>query len=401
MANQLTVDSFHNYPPEARLLAEAHIRVLQQLPISFVSFLFKELIEFDWKFPAEQSFLRDQLAYLEHFQPSELRSEMAALRQLHLSVELENFDWINRSADFLDKLSAYLWATHQIDAFRAAADQYIKGVHAFRPRETLPMPRLGVVMIGQGVAETKYRLFRKLRRQGTYFTRLRSESGSATILSFAAQRASAHPIPFAHWYVDGGKLLSGGEGLTCISYDLLRPVRAQLAKRMQNAFESPSFGPEALRTTLVRLKAEDLGLLGSGPDGLLNRFQVNLLTEGSGTQVFSTTFVQWTIREVYRRAEPLTLVARFAPRARSQDMSYLLASVQTDGSTDPEESLIDADMGAWYSWLNQQRLPEADRAGFLAWYENHREAVAIGPPFAPGAENHDAISMAELLRRFT
>ncbi len=399
MASQLTLDSFRNYPPAARLLTEAYRRVLQQLPISFLSFLLKELIEFDWKFPLEQRFLQDQLAFLEHFKPVELRVEMNAFWQLRLSGELESFDWVNRPADFLDKLSAYLWATHQIDAFRTAADKYIKGVHAFRPHELLPMPRLGVVMIGEGVPETKYRLFRKLRRQGTYFTRLQPENGGATILNFAARRASVHPLPFAHWYIDGGKSLSSSKDLTCVSYDSLRPARAQLAKRMQSAFESPGFGPEALRTALVHIKAEDLGLSGAGPDGLLNRFQINLLTEGSGSQIFSTTFVQWAIREVYRRAEPLTLVARFAPRARSQDMSYLLANVQAETSTDPEDSLIDADMGAWYSWLNQQRLPEADRTGFLAWYENHGEAVAIGRSFASGTEDHGVIGMAELLRR--
>jgi hypothetical protein len=401
LAIQLTLDGFRHYPPAARRLAEAHGEILQQLPIGFVSFLLKELIEFDWKFPVEQRFLLDQLAYLEHFKPDELRAEMNAFQQLHLSRELESFDWVNRPADFLDKLSAHLWATHQIDAFRAAADQYIKGVHAFRPREPLPMPRLGVVMIGQGASETRYRLFRKLRRQGTFLTRIQPVNGSATILDFAAQRASAHPHPFAHWYVDGGKLLPGGEALTCVSYHSLLPVRVQIAQRMQSAFESPAFGPEALRTALAQLKAEDLGLSGSGPDGLLNRFQVKLLTEGSGTQIFSTTFVQWAVREVYRRAEPLTLVARFAPRARSEDMSYLLANVQAEIATDPEDSLVDADMGAWYSWLNQQRLPEADRTGFLAWYEDHGEAVAIGGSFAPGTEDHNAIDMAELLRRLT
>lgn len=401
MAIQLTNESFRHYPPAARRLGEEHTGILRQLPISFAGFLLKELIEFDWKFPVEQRFLQDQFTYLQRLRPEELQVEMNVFQQLRLSRELENWDWIDHPADFLDKLSAHLWATHQIDAFRAAADHYIKGVHAACPREPLPMPRLGVVIIGQGVSESRYGLFRKLRRQGTHFARLQPENGIATILRFAAGRASAHPRPFAHWYIDGGKLLPDGEELTCISYRSLRPVRVQIAQRMQSAFESPSFGPEALRTTLAQLKAEDLGLSGSGPGGLLNRFQTKLLTEGSGTQIFSTTFVQWAVREVYRRAEALTLVARFAPRVRSEDMSYLLANAQAEVNTDPEESMIDADMGAWYSWLNQQRLPEADRTGFLAWYEEHGEAVAIGHSFAPGTEDHSAIGMAELLRRLT
>jgi hypothetical protein len=53
--------------------------------------------------------------------------------------------------------------------------------------------------------------------------------------------------------------------------------------------------------------------MGDAPDAVLSRFQVSVLTEGSGTQVFSTTFVQWAAREAFRRAQPLTLLLRFAP----------------------------------------------------------------------------------------
>jgi len=54
----------------------------------------------------------------------------------------------------------------------------------------------------------------------------------------------------------------------------------------------------------------------TGGDAVLNRFQLSVLTEGSGTQIYSTTFVQWAARELLRRAQPLTLLARFAPRLR-------------------------------------------------------------------------------------
>jgi len=45
----------------------------------------------------------------------------------------------------------------------------------------------------------------------------------------------------------------------------------------------------ALRTLLAQMRPADLGL-GKAGDIVLDRFQVKLLTEGSGTQVFSTTF---------------------------------------------------------------------------------------------------------------
>ena len=45
---------------------------------------------------------------------------------------------------------------------------------------------------------------------------------------------------------------------------------------------------------------------GRPKDEVLERFKVSLLTEGSGTQIFSTSFAQWAAREALRRAQPLT-----------------------------------------------------------------------------------------------
>jgi hypothetical protein len=103
------------------------------------------------------------------------------------------------------------------------------------------------------------------------------------------------------------------------------------------------------------------------------------LTEGSGTQIFSTTLVQWAAREVWRRAQPLSLLARFCPRQRERSMRELLTEAQQTPELDPAGSLIDADMGAYYTWLNQQRLADADRSRFLVWFEDHNEALAITP----------------------
>jgi len=78
-------------------------------------------------------------------------------------------------------------------------------------------------------------------------------------------------------------------------------------------------GPEFLRTLMARLRPADLGF-SAADDPVLDRFQVKLLTEGSGTQIFSTTFTQWAAREALRRAQPHTLLVRFAPRQRQKPM---------------------------------------------------------------------------------
>src|ERR1700727_3177186 len=102
---------------------------------------------------------------------------------------------------------------------------------------------------------------------------------------------------------------------------------------MQREIERPGMGPEELRTNLARLLPSDLGMDKAG-DAVLDRFQLKLLTEGSGTQIFSTTFAQWTAREALRRAQPLTLLVRFAPRQRQRPMNELLTTVHAHPEID-------------------------------------------------------------------
>jgi hypothetical protein len=155
-------------------------------------------------------------------------------------------------------------------------------------------------------------------------------------------------------------------------------------------------GPEELRTHLAQLAPVDLGMDESG-DAVLNRFQIKLLTEGSGTQIFSTTFAQWTAREALRRAQSLTLLVRFAPRQRQKPMNELLTSSRGNVELDLAGSLVDADMGAYYSWLNQQRLPGADKSGFLVWFEGQSQALVIGPSIPRGTESTTVADLGELV----
>jgi len=143
-------------------------------------------------------------------------------------------------------------------------------------------------------------------------------------------------------------------------------------------------------------RPSDLGIR-SSTDAVLDRFQVRLLTEGSGTQIFSTSFTQWAAREALRRAEPSTLFVRFAPRQRQRPMNELLVPGAERPELDPLGSLIDADIGAYYNWLNQQRLPGAEKGAFLAWFEEHSSAVVIGPSVPRGTESHQPTDMRQLL----
>ncbi len=392
----LQADQFAAYPPQARQFAVANVKAFQQLPLSFLPALLREVIEYDYKFPAEQTEIDKELATLSSLSPSQITEWFHAFAALSLSSKLEHVDWVNRPAQFIEQESAYLWTTHQLDAFTIAATAYGDRLRSAVPEDKLPVRRLGVAVIGQGVASYDSPLFRNLRAHGTYFNQVEAENGLDLLLAAVEARATSHPIPFGHWYVDGGKAATRSPSLTTISYEALQPVRDNLLKYMQTEIARPGMGPEELRTNLARLLPADLGMKQEG-SAALDRFKVKLFTEGSGTQIFSTTFAQWTTREALRRAQPLTLLARYAPRQRQKPMNELLSNTNPNPELDPIGSLIDADMGAYYQWINQQRLQEAEHSSFLVWFEGHNQALVIAPSLPRGVRSDSAMDLKGLL----
>lgn len=396
LPNQLTAESFSGYPPEAKHLAVSQLALLRRLPLAFAPLLLRELVVFDWKFRAERQDLDRQFAWLKSLSSQEMAKAMAAFSHLALPKGLDKTDWVNSPAVFTEQLTAHLWTTHQIDAFRAGAVEYVARYSAASPEDPLPVHRLGIAVIGQGARGNDYRLFRKLRPQGVYYSQVKHADGLNVLLEAVNKRAAAHPMPYGHWYIDGGTSASIPSVVTHISYGALSGVRAALQARMQKIYEASVFDPEAFRTRMAQTRPEEIGL-NDAADVLLSRFQLSLLAEGSGTQIFSTTFVQWAAREALRRAQPVTLLARFSSRQRENPMNELLSEARRQPELDPQGSLIDADMGAYYTWLNQQRLSDADKAAFLVWFEDQQEAMAIGPGFARGKHSDSPVELNELI----
>ena len=78
-------------------------------------------------------------------------------------------------------------------------------------------------------------------------------------------------------------------------------------------------------------------------------------------------------------------------------MNELLSANASPAEPDPIGSLIDGDMGAYYNWLNQRRLPGAEQSSFLVWFEGHNQALMIGPTVPRGTESASQMSLKHLL----
>ena len=392
----LKTDHFRRYPPEAGKLAVNSLAALRRLPLSFLPNLLREVIEYDYKFPAERAGLKKEMANLGSLSDSQVEDLFSGFSKITLSAQLETSDWVNAPAQFVEQLSTHLWTTHQLDAFRVAATKYADYLSSAVAAEPPPIPRLGISIIGQGVTSFDGLLFRELRPHGTYFSRVKPENGLSLLLEAVAERAKAHPAPYGHWYVDGGQAADHDSILTSISYNALEATRVALLNRIHSEIERPGMGPEALRSIMAQLRPADIGMRGTS-DEVVERFQLKLLTEGSGTQLFSTSFAQWAAREALLRAQPLTLLVRFAPRQRQKPMNELLSPTAYRPEIDAMGSLIDADMGAYYNWLNQQRLPGGDKSCFLVWFEDHNSALAISPLMPHRTESNSEADLGKLL----
>ena len=403
-SRNLQVESFVPYPPQARALAVEHVDAMKRMPLLLAAAILRQVIQFDWSFPAERQQLVRQLDLLSHMDAASFDSLVSPFASIPLSGELSKFDYVNHPQQFSERLTTYLWEKHLSDGYHSIAQVYQQYLDKALPQAQPTTPRWTIVVIGKGSQQGEYSLFRHLTAHGMLFSRL-DPGGALEVLSSAViSRAHQYPLDYGHWYIDGGESIpavAGDSQLTTLSYaKLVAAAMREFALVKEFASRGTSggpIGPEAVGSYIVGLSPEELTLRGNASDAPLRHFEVNLITQGAGCQIFSTTFVQWAARECLHRAQPLTLFARFSTRQNNAPMEQLLARNPLEQTQDPEGSLIDADMGAYYTWINQSRLPGAQESRFLVWFEDHNLACVVSPRLPGGKTFTGSIQMREVL----
>lgn len=401
-SSQVTPDSFAGYPPQGRALAVQSLDLIQKLPIPFAALLMSQLILYDWLFPAERKSVDDQFAWLRSLSSFDLQRSLDGFRLTSVDSNLQSFDWAKHPSEFVEALTATLWSSHRIDSFSAAANEYTAAWRRAFPEPQPITSRLAIVVFGKDLQADNYPLFRKLLPFGVHIPSVTPTDAWAAILDTVSQRVARYSLPYGHWYVDGGVAVPQADArLSIVSWGELSGARAAILRRMQGVIRSGHGGPEELRTLMAETTTSDVGLVGANHGETLRRFQLSVLTEGSGTQIFSTTFVQWTAREILRRAQPCTLLLHFQPRQRQLPMNELLAGNEDHNAVDPAGSLVDADMGAYYTWIDQRRLTGADRAALIVWSEAHGQAIVTGPAAPRGTTAANPMTLRQIVAQFT
>jgi hypothetical protein len=78
-------------------------------------------------------------------------------------------------------------------------------------------------------------------------------------------------------------------------------------------------------------------------------------------------------------------------------MNDMLSRSVPMASPDAAGSFVDADMGAYYTWINMQRLSGSEQSRFVAYSESRHQAIAIGPGFAQGSTMSDPMEWNKLM----
>lgn len=399
---QLQARDFSHYRPQAQKLIVDHLALIHTLPMVFAALLLREVRGYDWRFPAERRVIDAQFAYLQSLSAAQRADLLQTFAQIHLPDDVRSIDWVKHTQKFLDGLTRSLWATHQIDAFTAAATRYTAAWNKAEPEPEPQMPRLSIVVFGTGVHYEGYELFRKLRPHGVFVPHVEGSGGWQQILTAVTARATKQPTPYRHWYIEGGVAdAAAGNRLSTTSYEGMKPVREAVLRQIHEIIASGHGGPEQLRTSMAEITPRELNFGANAHDEVMHHFEVDVQTEGSGTQIFSTTFVMWSAREAMRRAQPYTTLLRYAPRQRQLPMNEMLSSKSKSAGVDPQGSLMDADIGAYYTWIDQQRLRGAEQSSFLAWSEDHAQAVLIGPGMPRGTVAGGSLTVRQMLMQLS
>jgi hypothetical protein len=348
---------------------------------------------YDWQFPIAQAEIRRRLLFVQTNPEA-----VSGFERVHVPAKTQQVENIAAPQRFLAQTSAYLWSSLQMDTYREAATEFMRQYEAANQPPATSMPRLLIVMIGRG-ATNPPELFQKLRPHGQVRTNVNFNGNANAILEVVQRRCANHPEPYAHWYVDGGDPLPGAPAaLTFLTWPALAPLKRRVLELIQTCIANGN-GPEVLAERMAELQLDNSSGGLNNSDLRLEHFALSLFTENSGTQIFATTFVQAAIREIMRKAQPLTLLARFAPRQRQRTFNSMVANVTAHGTADldPDGSLIDADMAAYYAYLELAQLPGAAEASLLVWFEDRPLAFTAGPRIPKNTTTGTACTLTDML----
>jgi hypothetical protein len=378
-----------------------------RLPVTFSTFFYDRIHEWELLFPAEKSYYERFFGLLDKSDASRLDSLFEGVREAERKMGVTDAIWPKRTftlqqVDFLNRSAHYPEWRRAVSEVFATIDPLLDAETARHGR-----PRVVMVLSPPEIPVSPDRLWTRISKFGKrvpvevpadaadYASLLltgRPQAASASSIADLFAAATGAP-PYSAWCVEAGDRLhriSNHSAVVRLSYQRLGDYRVRLMKEVQQVVEGEQVrGPQQLSARLKQMKIRP----GEGElagDAILGEFARATLLSGNGTLLINNTFVEWASVECIRRARPSVTLISYGVRNKVKPFSSLLIYADQDTTTpiptqaDMLGSYVDLEVFHQYIWQEFMKYAEyRGNTAFLFVADGTDELLAIAPPDFP------------------
>ncbi|MBI1788198.1 MAG: hypothetical protein HYR60_11685 [Acidobacteria bacterium] len=382
--------------------------LFDRLPVTFGTYAFDQIKEWDLLFPAEQSYFERLFGLLDRSEAKRVEELFAPLRQIEQKMGVNEKVWPKRQfsldqVDFLNRNAHYPeWRKAVADLF-GRLDPLLEEEIARKGR-----PRLVVVSSPAELPVGPDRMWTRLREYGRVVALEGQESALARLTPvaelYSAKNAASR---YETWLIDAGESLPAAvAGAVSVSYARLARYRSRLMQEVNRLVNSEQIrGPRQLAAKLKELKLSAAeGEVARDP--VLAEFVRAILLAGNGTLLVNNTFAEWATVQAVRRARPSVVLVWFGIRNKVKPFSSLLIYADQEQSNpiptqmDTLGSYVDLEVFYQYVWQEFEKYAEYRRnTVYLFLGEGMDGMFVIAPPdFSLGSAN-EPLKMARIVEQ--
>jgi hypothetical protein len=397
--------------------------LFDRLPVTFSTFFFDQIKDWDLLFPAEQSYYERLFSLIDKSDVAEVSKLFAPLIEAERKMGVNDKVWPKRTftleqVDLLNRSPHYPeWRKAAAGIF-AVLDPLLDTEVARRGHS-----RLVVVLSPAELPVGPDRMWTRIAKFGRripieapqeiedYLPLLvTGEPRARRSPSIADLCAKARPQDrYAAWSIESGEKLANvcqSSGVVRLSYDRFEQYRSRLMTEVQRALDTEQIrGPRQLGARLKQMKIR-FNEGEAGKDPVLAEFARAVLLAGNGTLLLNNTFVEWATVQAVRRARPTASVISFGIRNKVKPFSSLLIYTDQETATpiptqaDVLGSYVDLEIFYQYVWQEYGKFAEyRGNTAFLFAGEGLDEMLIIGPADFPLLKATKPVRLASVFQQ--
>jgi hypothetical protein len=394
--------------------------LFDRLPVTFSTFFFDQIKDWDLLFPAEQNYYERLFSLIDKSDTADVFAPLVeAERKMGINDKvwpkrtftLEQVDFLNRSPHYPEwrKAAAGIFAVLDplLDA-EVARKGHSRLVVVLSPAE-LPV---GPDRMWTRIAKFGKRIpIQTPSEMNDYVPLLLTgEPGAARSPSIADLCTKARPQDrYAAWSIESGDKLANlnqGSSVVRFSYSRFEQYRSRLMSEVQRAVDVEQIrGPRQLGARLKQMKIR-VNEGEAGKDPVLAEFARAVLLAGNGTLLLNNTFVEWATVQAVRRSRPTATLISFGIRNKVKPFSGLLIYTDQETATpiptqaDVLGSYVDLEVFYQYVWQEFGKFAEyRGNTAFLFAGEGLEEMLVIAPPDFPLLKASEPVSLPSVFRQ--